>query len=83
MEEMDGKVVFFPARVGISNFDVMPLDSTFQYLYLDLASKQLCFPPGKGINRKNESTEDTNFIYCKSTDDNLPVLYFPSLSKNC
>ena len=23
MEEMDGKVVFFPARVGIFNFDVL------------------------------------------------------------
>ena len=23
MEEMDGKVVYFPARVGISDFDVL------------------------------------------------------------
>ena len=30
--------------------------STFPYLYLDLACKQICFPPGKGINRRNEST---------------------------
>ena len=51
----------FPARVGISNFDVILLDSTFPYLYLDLACKQLGFPPGKGINRRNESTEDTIF----------------------
>ena len=40
-EEMDGNVVLF--------------DSTFPYLYFDLACKQLCFPPGKSINRRNES----------------------------
>ena len=61
MEAMDGKAVFFPARVGISNFDVIPLDSTFPYFYLDLACKQLCFQPGKGINRRNGSTENTIF----------------------
>ena len=61
MEEMDGKVVFFPARVGFSNVDVTLLDSTFPYLYLDLACKQLCFPPGKGINRRNESTRHKFF----------------------
>ena len=67
------KSFLFPARVGISNFDVILLDSTFPYLYLDLACKQLCFPPGKGINRRNESTEDTIFYLLKSTDDNIPV----------
>ena len=56
------KSCLFPARVGISNFGVILLDSTFPYLCLDLACKQLCFPPGKGINRRNESTEDT--IFC-------------------
>ena len=29
MEEMDGKVVFFPARVGIFNFEVMMLKVFF------------------------------------------------------
>ena len=55
-EEMDGRVVLFPARVGTPTFDAIPFDSTFLYVYLDLACKQLCFPPGKGINRRNEST---------------------------
>ena len=55
------KSCLFPARVGIPNFDVILLDSNFPCLYLDLACKQLCFPPGKGINRRNESTEDTIF----------------------
>ena len=50
------KGCLYPARVGISNFDVTLLDSTFPYLYLDLACKQLCFPPGKCVNRRNEST---------------------------
>ena len=51
----------FPARVGISNFDVILSDSTFPYLYLDLECKQLCFPLGKGVKRRNESRGDTVF----------------------
>ena len=73
------KSCLFPARVGISNFDVSLLDSTFPYLYLDLACKQLCFPPGKGINRRNESTEDTIFIYCKV----LMIIFQYSISLRC
>ena len=67
------KSCLFPAKVGICNFDVILLDSTFPYLYLDLACKQLCFPPGKGINRRNESTRH-NFFFWWSTDDSIPVL---------
>ena len=48
--------------------------STFPYLYLDLAGEQLCFPPRKAINRRNESTEGTSFLFLWSTDDNIPVL---------
>ena len=56
-EGRDGwKSCLFPARVGIFIFDVILLDSTFPYLYLDLACTQLCFPPGKGINWRNEGT---------------------------
>ena len=56
-EGRDGwKSCLFPARIGIFTFDDILLDSTFPYLYLDLACKQLCLPPGKGINRRNEST---------------------------
>ena len=62
MEGMVGKVVFFPARVGISNFDVILLDSTFPYLYLDLTCKKQCFPPRKRINRRNENTRH-NFLF--------------------
>ena len=47
-EEMDGKL-FFPVRVGISAFDVVFCKSTFPYLYLDLACKQLSFPPKEKI----------------------------------
>ena len=80
--------MFFSARVGILMFDAIPLESTFPYLYLDLACKQLCFPPGKGINRRNESTISELFttvsqlLFC-STDDIQPVfihfLFFPQL----
>ena len=30
--------------------------STFPFLYLELASKHLCFPQEKGINERNGST---------------------------
>ena len=46
----------FNAIAGTLTFDAILFDSTFPYLYLDLACKQLCFPPGKSINRRNEST---------------------------
>ena len=83
----DGKRAFYdgrngwksrliPARVGISNFDVILLDSTFPFLYLDLACEQLCFPPVKRINRRNESTRQNSllFTFWWSTDDIIPVL---------
>ena len=61
-EGRDGwKSCLFPARVGTFNFDAILFDSTFPYLYFDLACKQLCFPPGKSINRRNESTTSELF----------------------
>ena len=50
------EIFLIPARVGIFMFDGIPLESSFPYLYFELACKKLCFPPGKGINRRNEST---------------------------
>ena len=50
------KACLLPARVGIFISDVILLDSTFPCLYLYLACIQLCFPPGKSINSRNEST---------------------------
>ena len=49
---MDGKDVYLPPETAF------PLSLTsdvsfFPYLYFDLACKQLCFPPKKGINGKN------------------------------
>ena len=49
------KIVFFPPESAYSDFDVILLDSTFPYLYLDLPCKRLRFPPGKIINRRHES----------------------------
>ena len=60
-EEMDGEVVFIPAKVGPLTFEAILFDSTFPYLYFDLACKQLYFPPGKGTNRRNESTTSELF----------------------
>ena len=52
----------FPARVGTPTFDAILFDSTFPYWHLDLACKQLCFAPGKGINRRNERTTEEHWI---------------------
>ena len=49
-------ICLFPARVGTSTFDAILIDRTFPDLYFDLACKQLCFPPGKSIKKRNEST---------------------------
>ena len=59
-------------------FDAIPLESTFPYLYIDLARKQLFFPPGKGLNKRNASSNSERWrtfqnlselsIFC-STDD--------------
>ena len=46
-------------------------DSTFPYLYLDSACKQLCFPPGRGINRRNEYTTSELFRTFEGTIQNL------------
>ena len=60
-EGMDSKGCSFPARAGNFIFEVITLDSTSPYLYLDLACKQKCFRPGKGISRRNESTTSEVF----------------------
>ena len=63
------------------------------YLCFDLAGKQLCFPPGKSINRRNENTEDSWFFifsasnlltifiqYCKNFLDRI---IWSLLNSNC
>ena len=50
------KGVYFPPESASLFFDKYYDKSTFPYLYLDLASKKICFPPRKGINRRNKST---------------------------
>ena len=54
-------ICLFPARVGTSTFDAILIDRTFPDLYFDLACKQLCFSPGKSVNRRNESTTSELF----------------------
>ena len=54
-EEMDGKV-FISRQSRHFWLWCDDLWSTFPYLFLDLAGKQLCFPPRKGINRRNKKT---------------------------
>ena len=43
-EAMDGKVVYFPPESAFRLWYFNNI-STFPYFYLDLACKQLCFPP--------------------------------------
>ena len=54
-EEMDWKL-FISSQSRHCHIDSVIYKSTFPYLYLDLACKKLCFPPGKGKDRRNEST---------------------------
>ena len=72
MKEMDGKVVYFPPESAFLLW-CAALESIFPYLYFDLAGKQLYFPPGKSINRRNENTEGV-LLFFNDTDDNNPVL---------
>ena len=50
------KGVYFPPESASFPLINNMLKSTFPYLYLDLACKQLSLPPRKGLNRRNEST---------------------------
>ena len=73
--------LLIPARVGTPTFDVIPFDSTFPYLYLDLACKQVCFPPGKGINRRNESTTSELFRAFREKNSECSWEHFRTFSK--
>ena len=55
-EEMDGKVVYFPPESALLPLMLYFSTVLLPYLYFDLACKQLCFPPGKSINKRKEST---------------------------
>ena len=59
MEDVDGKVVHFLPESAFLNFDVLMSNVIFPYLYFDLAGKQICFPQGKSINRRNQNTRDS------------------------
>ena len=50
------KGVYLPPESASFPFDKYYDYSTFPYLYLDLACKQLCSPPKKNINRRNKCT---------------------------
>ena len=91
-EEMGWKVVHFPPEMALLLW-CFNFQSTFSYLYLDLACKQFCFPPGNGLNRRNESTNSEllrTFKSCYSqgtlcgTDDFNQFSYFCiSTTENC
>ena len=79
MEEMDGKVVYFLQSRHFWRW-CNDVRSTFSHLYLDLAVIQLCFPPGKGINRRNENTKKGQiFYYCKV----LMIIFQYCISRRC
>ena len=65
-------------------FEVIISKSTFHYLYLDMAYKIICFPPGKGINRRNENTKRTivnweePLLLIWNTDDITQYLWLPT-----
>ena len=52
-EEMDGNVVFFPARVGILSLMLYLSKELFPICTLTWRVNNYVSPPGKGINRRN------------------------------
>ena len=62
-DKIDGwKSCLIPAWVGIFDFDAMINRVFFPICTFDLACEELCFPPGKGIERRNESTKNTSVV---------------------
>ena len=57
-EETNGKVVLFTDRISLSIFWNVYDEIVFSYVYLDLVCKQLCFSPGKIMNRETK-VQDT------------------------
>ena len=61
-EEMDVKAVYFPPESAYSVYDVIVLDSTSPYLYLDLACRQLCFLQEK-VQIGETKVQDISFLF--------------------
>ena len=57
MEEMDGRVVYFPPESAYSDFDVLISEVLFP-----ICTSIWRVNLGKCLNRRNESTEDTSFF---------------------
>ena len=74
-EEKSGwKGCFFPARVHILTFVIYR--ALFLVCTLSWRVYNYVFRQGKGINRKNESTDKEDFLTLGSTDDNTQYCYF-------
>ena len=68
----------FPARVGIFDFDVIMYKVIFPICTLTWRVTKNVSRQGERINRKNESTKNTQVLLLLwSTDDNIPVLLIP------
>ena len=62
-DERDGwKSCLFPARVGISDIDVIMYKVLFPIFTLTWRVNNYVFPAGKGKNRRNESTGGRTFL---------------------
>ena len=70
--------LFISRQSRHSHFDSIIYKSSFPYLWLDLACKHLCFPPRKGIYKRNEITESQVLLLFLSTDDNVEYVSFPT-----
>ena len=81
-ENMDGKVLFSHQSRHF-NLLISLRWNIFPYLYFHLACKQLCFPPGKGINWKNESTEKSVIFFWVLTIISCIVDFLLFVIRNC
>ena len=60
----------FPARVG-NSASIFINESTFPYLYLELARDQLCFPPRKRCKKENWKYKNTTNICTNAVEQLL------------
>ena len=76
-EEVDGWIVYSPPESAFPDWCTSNV-STFLYLYLNLACKQICFPPRKMYKYEKGKYKKQEFELILSIDDNIQYSWFPT-----
>ena len=77
-EDIDVNVVQFPPESAFSLWCIKD-ERNFLYLYLNLACKQICFPPGMSSNMRNKNTKVQHISVFLCSDDNIQYSWLPTL----